>query len=127
MLKKNIMLRSTWGQFLEEEVLPCIWNVKPIHHNMCMVFIPPLGFWKKIRFPLFLPTTNLQNWFPPFKLELSKHFFKDKFYKLWFLHRYHCKNITFYHLSMICTICLQRSGVVCCHRQILKKSLLICL
>ena len=82
---------------------------------VCEALVPPKllkNFWFP---PLFFPTPNLKNWFPPFVSEISEKFLRAKYRNIY---RNHSKNTLYYHLSMIFTISVQKGCNVCCRRQI---------
>ena len=96
------------------------------YHNLVDYFIPAckdaysvqgFGFLWKFWFRPFFPLSNLKICSP-----LLYSIFRDTFCVLNLKNycgscKYQCKNNFYFHLSIVCTIYLQRGWVFCCSRQ----------
>ena len=85
---------------------------------MCRALVPPSRTLGKFWFPSFFPHPKLEKLVP--LLLYSK--FRRLFLKFYCpLCKYHCKNTFYYHLSLVCTIYVQRGWNFCCRKQIFKE------
>ena len=72
--------------------------------------------------PFFSQTKTWKIGYPLFVTAFSNSFWALNLKSYCLLCRYHCKNTFYYHhLSMVCTINVQRGCTTCCHRQVFEK------
>ena len=84
----------------------------------CMALVPPWDFGKiLVPSPFFPPTQTWKSGSLPFVSEISEKFLRANLSNFVLIYRNHCKKTPYYHLSMTCTINVNKGCNICCHRQ----------